>query len=309
MEGWHYYNGEPLTDEEWARVQSHPQGFTTATMVVNAMKNDTPLRKKEDTVLQYLGKCGFTTVYEAQEELERGFPSHTLVEYSQLLTHHTDAPTTETAKTLYDFLSSHKTHDGHIMAEIEYRRVHQKEFLAQLIPHFMGSCVHAQNILDVGCGIGIVTNYLAENNPYGHFIGVDISEKSAKVARNNAQQRNISNIEYLGGDLLNLRDIFPEKTFDSVLLIDILDDTTRDGHFTDFMLEEKMEEVAYVTASEGLVTVKFSPYGGYACNWENIIPECMIRHHIHTSSSPTYLPFTYTNGMKADSFIVRGRKK
>lgn len=305
--GWHYYNGEPLTDEEWERVQANPQGFLTATMVLGTQRYG-KIEKEKDTLENYLDYIGYRTPKQAEHDIKNKFSFDILSEYKSILQQHLQQPSLESAKELYDFLASHKSEDDIYFVELEYQRVYEKKFISKIIPCLVGSCLDRKNILDVGCWIGFSTNYLAENNPYARFIGIDISEKSLNIARENAKKFNLHNVEYRVANLLNLRDSFEEDSFDSVLLVDVLDDTSREGNINDFMLDEKIEEVSRITQEKGLVTIKFTKSGKYGFDWEKNLPKLLKRHNIDPLDHNTKIEFTFSNGNTADSFIFRGVK-
>jgi len=83
---------------------------------------------------------------------------------------------------------------------------------AHLAQHFDGPVA----VLDVGCGGGFLTNYLAE---LGHHVsGVDLSEKSLEVAREKDQSKNV---DYKVASAYELP--FEAATFDAVCAMDLLE--------------------------------------------------------------------------------------
>lgn len=71
-------------------------------------------------------------------------------------------------------------------------------------------------ILDIGCGGGFLTNYLAKE---GHTVsGVDLSEKSLEMAREKDETRSVNYVRASAYDLP-----FPEKSFDVVCAMDLLE--------------------------------------------------------------------------------------
>ena len=77
-------------------------------------------------------------------------------------------------------------------------------------------------VLDVGCGGGFLTNYLA---PLGHAVtGLDLASDALKVARlHDATGR----VEYIEGDAFRLP--FPDGTFDAVCALDFLEHVEEPG--------------------------------------------------------------------------------
>ena len=59
----------------------------------------------------------------------------------------------------------------------------------------------AEQILDFGCGVGILTCFFAQQHPEIQFVGMDRSSQSIEVARGEAQKRQLSNVQfYIGQD-------------------------------------------------------------------------------------------------------------
>jgi len=57
-------------------------------------------------------------------------------------------------------------------------------------------------VLDIGCGFGDTTRQLAELvGPQGSVLGFDISERFVELARAEAEEDGLANVEYLAGDV------------------------------------------------------------------------------------------------------------
>jgi ubiquinone/menaquinone biosynthesis C-methylase UbiE len=73
-------------------------------------------------------------------------------------------------------------------------------------------------VLDVCCGSGASAIPAAEAvGPEGTVLGVDLAENLLALARLKAQQRDLANIEFRTGDMLNLG--LPEAHFDAVICV------------------------------------------------------------------------------------------
>jgi len=61
------------------------------------------------------------------------------------------------------------------------------------------SDVTVERVIDLGCGVGIVTNEIAKKviPSSGKIYGIDFSKKSLKIARKNAEKEDIKNVEYI----------------------------------------------------------------------------------------------------------------
>ncbi len=73
------------------------------------------------------------------------------------------------------------------------------------------------DILDLGCGHGLFTNYMALRAPYRNILGVDPSVKKIKVAKMAGSK--VSNVHYILGDI---NDILENKCFDAITIVDVL---------------------------------------------------------------------------------------
>lgn len=75
----------------------------------------------------------------------------------------------------------------------------------------------SEKVLDLGCGLGRITEYL-QNKTKTHFIGIDIASEALKLAR----ERNNGNntIDFVHGNMSEPN--FPSTSFDLILSIDTL---------------------------------------------------------------------------------------
>lgn len=62
-----------------------------------------------------------------------------------------------------------------------------------------------KNIVDIGCGAGSVTSYLAKSNPNINFIGIEYEEKLVKIANRLSKEREINNVFFEFGDMFQLK--------------------------------------------------------------------------------------------------------
>ena len=114
--------------------------------------------------------------------------------------------------------------------------------------------------LDVGCGYGQRTKYIALENPKSGVIGLDIN----KGVINLANRRRINNLTYLIGDVFALP--FKNEIFDSVLYCNAIQESGRmscDGTWYEYYLEEKIGELARVTKKNGEIFVTHNGFEGF----------------------------------------------
>lgn len=75
-------------------------------------------------------------------------------------------------------------------------------------------------VLDIGCGIGIVTERMARVAKNGHVWGVDISEKNVWYARQTAQR---SNLTFLSADIIRSFQIVNDNINTPVNVVTLID--------------------------------------------------------------------------------------
>merc|ERR1719445_5103 len=70
-------------------------------------------------------------------------------------------------------------------------------------------------VLDVGCGVGGTSRYLAKNlGPNSHVTGITLSPNQAKRATELAKEQNVRNADFVVMDALNMS--YPDNSFDFV---------------------------------------------------------------------------------------------
>jgi len=70
------------------------------------------------------------------------------------------------------------------------------------------------DILDLGCGYGLVGVLAAMDHPRATVVMVDVNSRATALARLNADRYQLANIEVLTGDA---REVLGDRTFDSIL--------------------------------------------------------------------------------------------
>ena len=102
----------------------------------------------------------------------------------------------------------------------EFRPLHQinplrLEWIDQIAP------LQGQRILDVGCGGGILSEAMARKNA-ASVLGIDLAEKSLKVAQLHALEAEVANLAYRHVSVEALADEQPES-FDIVTCMEMLE--------------------------------------------------------------------------------------
>jgi SAM-dependent methyltransferase len=116
-------------------------------------------------------------------------------------------------------------------------------------------------LLDVGCGPGTITADLAAIVDPGRVTGVEITGEALSLARAEALNRGVHNIDFLVADVHAL-DV-ADDTFDVAHAHQVLQ------HLADPV--QAFREMGRVTRPGGLVAVRDSDYGGFA--WFPSLPE------------------------------------
>jgi len=78
----------------------------------------------------------------------------------------------------------------------------------------IGEARSIQSILDVGCGVGILTTFYARQYPDRTFVGIDRSPASIARAREQAKALGLTNVQF---ECLDLDHMPPTRSFDLVL--------------------------------------------------------------------------------------------
>ena len=77
----------------------------------------------------------------------------------------------------------------------------------------------ARSILDVGCGVGILTTFYARQHPDKTFIGIDRSPASIARAQEQAKALGLTNVQF---ECLDLDHTTPTRSFDLILATHVL---------------------------------------------------------------------------------------
>jgi len=88
---------------------------------------------------------------------------------------------------------------------------------AILLAHFISLKTKAQ-VIELGCGSGIISLILAARLPQIKVIGLEIQEELAELAQKNVEINNFSGqIKIMIGDAREIRKIFAARSFDAVI--------------------------------------------------------------------------------------------
>ena len=119
--------------------------------------------------------------------------------------------TTNEVKAYYNNFLSHLSYD-HEHPNLRHNKI--KKELAGIIKKDMA-------VLDLGCGTGVTTRYIAELG--AKVVGVDLSPKLIEFARANSNHKNI---KYFVGDITDYN--FNKRKFDVICLTDVMEHIPRE---------------------------------------------------------------------------------
>jgi len=96
-----------------------------------------------------------------------------------------------------------------------------------LVPGLADRLAKGIRVLDVGCGGGRVMNRLAELFPHSKFVGMDFSSEAIGMARQQASERGLNNIEFVIIDLSNFDETAEAESFDFITTLDSIHDQAK----------------------------------------------------------------------------------
>tara|TARA_Y100001978_G_scaffold35248_1_gene31160 strand:- start:1582 stop:2349 length:768 start_codon:yes stop_codon:yes gene_type:complete len=97
--------------------------------------------------------------------------------------------------------------------------IHPKHALMKYHDFFSSRIKDGSKVLDVGCGIGIVSLNVAKKLTKSLIIGVDINKQNILVAKDLLDKSNLRNVKFIHGDINNQKDL----QADYVILSNILE--------------------------------------------------------------------------------------
>ena len=95
------------------------------------------------------------------------------------------------------------------------------EYILPLVPGLAGRLEEGIRVLDVGCGAGRALMRMAETYPASHFTGFDLCEDAVEMARKEACERGLQNVQFECRDVSKLEE--PES-LDLITAFDAIHD-------------------------------------------------------------------------------------
>lgn len=155
----------------------------------------------------------------------------------------------EKAKQVKFFYDNLKFPGNYTLSQLEnYRYPIENQFLAFL----ENNLTNAKNVLDLGCGTGLVTNLFALRNKSINFTGIDFST-SIDFAKKFSKSHSIKNIHFEKCDILSYK---ANKKFDIVLCQGVL------HHIPD--IDNAVENIKKLVSDDGKIILGlYHPMGKF----------------------------------------------
>ena len=103
-------------------------------------------------------------------------------------------------------------------------------------------------VLEVGCGVGSQTVFLAANSPKAHFTSIDLSEESLAEAQKRVAEKGFTNVTFQKADIFHLP--FPKESFDHIFICFVLEHLPRPTDALS-LLKDLLQPHGTITAIEG----------------------------------------------------------
>lgn len=104
------------------------------------------------------------------------------------------------------------------------------------------------NIVDVGCGYGLLDIYLAKTSPSRYVIGSELNGKRVRIAQKISQ--NIPNVKFFEKNLLAESDVANVEKIDCIILMDLL------HHVTYEQQDELIKTIHHILPPGGKLVIK-----------------------------------------------------
>jgi ubiquinone/menaquinone biosynthesis C-methylase UbiE len=119
-------------------------------------------------------------------------------------------------------------------------------FLVKELPMFRQHRV--KNVLDLGCGVGRHSVYLAKNG--FDVVGIDISQSALRLAKSWAQKERLTNVALIRGTMTHLP--FRDGVFDGVVSISVIVHALKKG------IQRTIDETHRILKKNGVLFANFA---------------------------------------------------
>jgi tRNA1Val (adenine37-N6)-methyltransferase len=199
--------------------------------------------------------------------------------------------------------------NGHLHV-FQKKRGYRFSLDSLLIAHYF-FLKQSKNVLDLGCGSGIILLILAKRFPHINFTGLDIQEELVELARKNVNFNKLEQrIKVVEGDARKIKNVFPANSFDAVIFnppyrklnsgrINPQMEKAIARHEIKGSLKDFIKAAKYLLKQEGKV---FTIYPA-----KRLVELIMLFHK--NSIEPKRMKPVYSDNMSAAEFVLfEGRK-
>jgi len=96
-----------------------------------------------------------------------------------------------------------------------------------LVPELRERLLSGLQMIDVGCGRGLILTTLAERYPHSRFVGIDISADAINFARSEAKRNELDNVEFVIADMSDFDQRAQPESFDFITTFDAIHDQAK----------------------------------------------------------------------------------
>ena len=243
-------------------------------------------------------------------DVARRFSVQDAQKFRELLGKIIDCPSEQNVRDYGRFVYSHRMDERNSIEDIVFGELFYN-FHLNSVPFFYDSCREAKSILDIGCGSGWITVFLAKQFPEKEFIGIDICREAIDRARERAVFNSASNVNFLELSIYLLSGI--GKKYDLAILSNVLDEsikenatmnTTVERVSYEFRFPEKFLQVSSVLESGGKVCIAMDPFPQYNEVYRDNLYSAMASAKIFPEQEPVLID----HGGKLKMMLLRGVK-
>lgn len=97
----------------------------------------------------------------------------------------------------------------------------------RLVPGLTESLENGIDVLDIGCGRGLIMMRLAKLFPNSRFVGMDLSGEAIAFACNEAARRGLTNVQFIASDASTFDETAEPESFDCITTFDAIHDQAK----------------------------------------------------------------------------------
>ncbi|MBT4485526.1 MAG: class I SAM-dependent methyltransferase [Candidatus Latescibacteria bacterium] len=142
-------------------------------------------------------------------------------------------------------------YDNFLKSKMLEYRLYGNLRLEKAIARILPEVKKEDKVLDVGCGIGIVTEQIANTAKKGHVWGIDISKKNIWYANRTIKKKNV---DFFAGDIIDDFEIINEcitTSLDVITMVDVIE------HIPENARPELFRKMRKISANKALLILTY----------------------------------------------------